>query len=112
VIARRVHARAGPASPPRPINPTTITEAPIAKKSICKNWSSSYLKSSSTAQARRHLARTLHRTRNLLAPHLAGDDLTRLDVLTDPDHPESVLHRPDAFMLRATTVHTAVRAVR
>jgi len=65
-----------------------------------------------SAQARRHLARTLHRTRNLLAPHLAADDLTRLDVLTDPDHPESVLHRPDAFMLRATTVHTAVRAVR
>jgi SAM-dependent methyltransferase len=62
------------------------------------------------AAARRHLARTLHRTRKLLADHLAADDLARLDVLADPDHPESVLHRPDVFMLRATTIHTAVRS--
>jgi SAM-dependent methyltransferase len=62
--------------------------------------------------ARRHLARTLHRTRELLAGHLAAEDLDRLDVLADPDHAESVLHRGDVFMLRATTVHTAVRAAR
>jgi SAM-dependent methyltransferase len=58
---------------------------------------------------RRHLARTLHRTRELLAKHLSGDDLARLDVLTDPEAPESVLRRPDVFLLRATTIHTAVR---
>jgi SAM-dependent methyltransferase len=62
--------------------------------------------------ARRNLARTLHRVRELLADHLAGEDLARLDVLTDPEHPESVLRRPDVFMLRATTVHTAVRPAR
>jgi SAM-dependent methyltransferase len=61
------------------------------------------------AAARRHLAHTLRRTRELLADHLSADDLARLDTLTDPDHPESVLHRPDVFMLRATTVHTAAR---
>lgn len=63
-----------------------------------------------SAEARRHLARTLHRTRNLLAQHLTADDLATLDVLADRDRPESVLHRPDVFMLRAATVHTAVRA--
>ena len=59
--------------------------------------------------ARRHLARTLHRTRELLAKHLTADDVDRLDILTDPEHPESVLRRRDVFMLRATTIHTAVR---
>lgn len=60
--------------------------------------------------ARRHLARTLHRTRELLAKHLPAEDVDRLDTLTDPEHPESVLRRRDVFMLRATTVHTAVRS--
>jgi SAM-dependent methyltransferase len=64
------------------------------------------------AAARRHLARNLHRTRELLAGHLVAEDLARLDVLTDPDDQESVLHRPDVYMLRATTIHTAVRAAR
>ncbi|GAA3349028.1 class I SAM-dependent methyltransferase [Amorphoplanes nipponensis] len=59
--------------------------------------------------ARRHLARTLRRTRELLADHLSAGDRARLEVLADPDHPEGVLHRPDVFLLRATTVHTAVR---
>ncbi len=59
--------------------------------------------------ARRHLARTLHRTRELLAKHLPADDVDRLDILTDPGHPESVLRRRDVFMLRATTIHTGVR---
>jgi SAM-dependent methyltransferase len=62
------------------------------------------------AAARRHLARSLGRTRELFARHLAAEDLARLDVLTDPEHPESVLHRADVFMLRATTIHTAVRS--
>jgi SAM-dependent methyltransferase len=60
--------------------------------------------------ARRYLARILHRSREQLADHLAADDRARLDVLADPDHPESVLRRADVFLLRAATVHTAVRA--
>jgi len=59
--------------------------------------------------ARGHLARILHRTRGLLGEHLSDGDRARLDVLTDPDDPQSVLHRPDVFMLRAGTIHTAVR---
>jgi SAM-dependent methyltransferase len=62
------------------------------------------------AAARRHLSRVLRRTREQLEGHLEGDDLARLDVLTDPDGAEGVLRRPDVFMLRATTIHTAVRA--
>jgi SAM-dependent methyltransferase len=60
--------------------------------------------------ARRQLARMLRRTREMLADHLAADDLAQLAVLTDPDDPESVLHRADVFMLRAATVHTAARS--
>ena len=60
--------------------------------------------------ARRYLARILHRTREQLADHLTADDRARLDVLADPGHPESVLRRADVFLLRAATVHTAVRA--
>ncbi|MEU7902204.1 methyltransferase [Actinoplanes sp. NPDC049118] len=59
--------------------------------------------------ARHQLARTLRRTREMLDGHLAGADADRLDQLTDPEDPESVLRRPDVFMLRATTIHTAVR---
>ncbi|GID98321.1 class I SAM-dependent methyltransferase [Amorphoplanes digitatis] len=59
--------------------------------------------------ARRQLARTLRRTREMLDGHLADGDAERLDQLTDPEDPESVLRRPDVFMLRAATIHTAVR---
>jgi len=60
------------------------------------------------ARARRRLAQSLRTNREMLADHLGADDVARLDRLTDPDDPESVLHRPDTFMLRATTIHTAV----
>jgi SAM-dependent methyltransferase len=59
--------------------------------------------------ARQQLARTLRRTRQMLDGHLTGADADRLDQLTDPDDPESVLRRADVFMLRAATIHTAVR---
>jgi SAM-dependent methyltransferase len=59
--------------------------------------------------ARQQLARTLLRTRDMLDGHLAAADVEQLDRLTDPDDPESVLRRADVFMLRATTIHTAVR---
>jgi hypothetical protein len=45
----------------------------------------------------------------MLELHLSDADLTRLDQLTSDDDPESVLHRGDAFMLRASTVHTGVQ---
>lgn len=61
-------------------------------------------------RARRRLAGGLRTSREVLTGHLGEDDLARLDRLTDPDDPESVLRRPDVFMLRATTIHTAVAA--
>lgn len=61
-------------------------------------------------RARRRLAQNLRTSREMLADHLGADDLARLDRITDPDDPQSVLHRPDVFMLRATTIHTALRA--
>jgi hypothetical protein len=58
--------------------------------------------------ARSALRRSLRDARTVLDGHLADADLTRLDQLTSDTDPESVLHRPDAFILRASTVHTAV----
>ena len=60
--------------------------------------------------AREGLRRDLKMSRDLLQAHLSAADLARLDQLTSEDDPESVLHRTDAFMLRASTVHTGVRA--
>jgi len=45
-----------------------------------------------------------------MADRLADADLARLDRLTSDTDPESVLHRDDAFLLRASTVHTGVQA--
>ncbi|AGZ40062.1 class I SAM-dependent methyltransferase [Actinoplanes friuliensis] len=58
---------------------------------------------------RQNLVRLLRRTRESLDGHLAAADLARLEQLMDPTDPESVLNRPDVFMLRATTIYTAVR---
>jgi hypothetical protein len=58
---------------------------------------------------RRRLRSNLHMTRDLLAEHLGADDREHLDRLVADTGPESVLHRPDVFMLRASTVHTGVR---
>jgi SAM-dependent methyltransferase len=61
-------------------------------------------------RGREGLRRDLQMSRDMLEPHLSAADLTRLDQLTSADDPESVLHRGDAFMLRANTVHTGVRS--
>lgn len=58
---------------------------------------------------RRRLQSNLRMSRDLLAEHLGADDREHLDRLVADTGPESVLHRPDAFMLRASTVHTGVR---
>ncbi|HET6533022.1 MAG TPA: class I SAM-dependent methyltransferase [Actinoplanes sp.] len=56
------------------------------------------------------LLRSLRTTCEMLAGHLSGADLTRLDELTGDTGPESVRHRDDAFLLRAGTVHIGTRA--
>jgi SAM-dependent methyltransferase len=59
---------------------------------------------------RAHLYDRLARARDTLGEWLAPDDVRVLETLLDEDSPQGVLHRPDAFYLTATTVHTA-RAV-
>jgi hypothetical protein len=58
---------------------------------------------------RRQLQRNLRMGRDMTAERMSADDLARLDLLAADDGPESVLHRPDVFMLRAGTVHTGLR---
>ena len=58
---------------------------------------------------RRHLRRHLTMGREMLAELLSADDLARLDQLIAEHDPESVLHRADVFMLRASTVHIGYR---
>jgi SAM-dependent methyltransferase len=60
-------------------------------------------------RAREGLLRNLRTTREMLADHLPAADLARLDELTGGTGPESVLHRDDVFLLRATTVHTGTQ---
>jgi len=60
--------------------------------------------------ARSALQRSLRDSREMLSDHLTDTDLARLDQLTSDTGPESVLHRPDAFILRASTVHTGVQS--
>ena len=59
--------------------------------------------------SRRDLRRNLRMSRELLAERLSAEDIARLDGLTADDGPDSVLHRPDVFMLRASTVHIGSR---
>jgi SAM-dependent methyltransferase len=61
-------------------------------------------------QARIRLQRNLRLGREMTAELLSAEDLAMLDRLTDDNDPESVLHRPDVFMLRASTIHTGVAA--
>ncbi|MFI5933188.1 class I SAM-dependent methyltransferase [Actinoplanes sp. NPDC051494] len=58
-----------------------------------------------TDPARRHLSVVLTNHRGQQTPQ----DAARIDQLTDPDLPESVLRRQDVFLLRATTIHLARR---
>ncbi|MFI1395322.1 class I SAM-dependent methyltransferase [Streptomyces sp. NPDC020681] len=47
--------------------------------------------------------------RKILDGRLASDDVTVLDRLLDPDDPQGLRQRPDAYLLTAHTVHTARR---
>jgi SAM-dependent methyltransferase len=60
-------------------------------------------------RSRRQLHRGLAQSREFLGEHLSAADRDRLDELTDDDGPESVLRRPDVFLLRASSVHVGVR---
>ncbi|MFE9662400.1 methyltransferase domain-containing protein [Streptomyces sp. NPDC005955] len=53
---------------------------------------------------------TVRRRREMVTDVLDADDLATLDRLLDPDAPEGLARRPDAFLLSAQTVHTAVAA--
>ncbi|QNE22474.1 methyltransferase domain-containing protein [Kribbella qitaiheensis] len=59
-----------------------------------------------TAAARAYLHATLTRLHDTMSESLADDDRHTLGVLLDPNAPEGILHRPDAFLLTATTVFT------
>jgi len=59
---------------------------------------------------REGLLRHLRIARDMMAEQLGDDDLARLDRLTSDTDPESVLHRDDAFLLRASTVHTGTQS--
>ncbi|WP_314171766.1 class I SAM-dependent methyltransferase [Streptomyces winkii] len=58
------------------------------------------------ADARAHLHDRLTRARETLGEWLAAEDALVLDALLDGEAPTGILHRPDAFYLAATTVHT------
>ncbi|MFF1497894.1 class I SAM-dependent methyltransferase [Streptomyces sp. NPDC058304] len=60
--------------------------------------------------ARTFLHAQLTRLRENASDLLDTEDLGTLDVLLDPRAPQGILHRPDAFLLSATTVFTGVRA--
>ena len=45
----------------------------------------------------------------MLGERLGADDLALLDRLVDEHDPEGVLHRPDVFLLQASTIHTGVK---
>ncbi|MFJ1701819.1 class I SAM-dependent methyltransferase [Kitasatospora sp. NPDC088346] len=59
--------------------------------------------------ARAYLHGQLARMREGVREVLTGEDLATLDVLLDPEAPEGILRRPDAFLLAGVTVFTAVR---
>ncbi|MEU8827013.1 class I SAM-dependent methyltransferase [Streptomyces sp. NPDC048636] len=59
--------------------------------------------------ARRWLQAELGHRREAAADLLADGDLVALDRLLDPDDPAGIMRRPDAFVLSAQTVHSALR---
>ena len=59
--------------------------------------------------ARRQLQRHLRMGQELLGEHLSEDDRAALERLTADDGPESVVHRADVYLLRASTVHTGTQ---
>ncbi|CRK58266.1 hypothetical protein [Alloactinosynnema sp. L-07] len=58
---------------------------------------------------RAYLHAHLSRIRHTVTDALDTQDRDTLDALLDPDSPESILRRPDAFILSATTVFTGTR---
>ncbi|GAB1326475.1 class I SAM-dependent methyltransferase [Streptomyces sennicomposti] len=60
-------------------------------------------------QARAYVAATLARLREGMGEALDAQDRATLDRLLDPEDAASVHRRPDVFVLKAHTVHTAVR---
>lgn len=59
------------------------------------------------AATREYLHAQFERVRDKSSMSLADDDQQVLAELVDPDAAGGILHRPDAFYLRATTVHLA-----
>ncbi|MEZ0089257.1 trans-aconitate 2-methyltransferase [Streptacidiphilus sp. EB129] len=62
--------------------------------------------------ARAFLRAHLTRLRESMSESLDAEDVRALDALLDPDGPEGILRRTDAFLLSATTVCWGVRADR
>ncbi|WP_035795397.1 class I SAM-dependent methyltransferase [Kitasatospora mediocidica] len=62
--------------------------------------------------ARAFLFDQLARVRDRMADPLDAEDRRTLDILVDPEAPEGILNRPDAFLLTASTVFTGVRPPR
>lgn len=58
---------------------------------------------------RRHLRHHLTMGRDIVEGLLSAEDLARIEELATDDGPESVLHRPDVFILRASTIHIGLR---
>ncbi|SCK15075.1 Ubiquinone/menaquinone biosynthesis C-methylase UbiE [Streptomyces sp. WMMB 714] len=56
--------------------------------------------------ARSHLHAKLSRERASFEEELDDEDRRTLDALLDEEAPTGIMHRPDAFYLTATTVHT------
>jgi SAM-dependent methyltransferase len=60
-----------------------------------------------SAAVRGYLHRRLAMLQSFVADHVTDDDAVALAGLLDPDAADGVLHRPDVFLLSASTVHTA-----
>ncbi|MEV0263495.1 methyltransferase domain-containing protein [Streptomyces sp. NPDC050617] len=61
------------------------------------------------ADGRAYVHATLARQREVADELLDAEDRAALDRLLDPEDPQGLLLRPDAFLLSARTVHTAVK---
>ncbi|WP_267242426.1 class I SAM-dependent methyltransferase [Streptomyces sp. PR69] len=62
-----------------------------------------------TPVVREYLHTFFTRSRTALEGRLADDDIAALDRLLDPEDPQGLARRPDAYLLAAHTVHTARR---
>lgn len=60
-----------------------------------------------SAAVHAYLHRRLSMLREIVADRVTDDDAAALAGLVDPNAPDGVLHRPDVFLLSASTVHTA-----